>query len=110
MPPPAGPPTAAGAHLHNPTLCSLHSTGPHTVQAAHNRPCSPARPAQVPAYKMAPGVTDMHLLRVCLRVGFDLEMADLLAHHIQLVSTLTVASFSGCHVRQGCKHCGCAAV
>lgn len=36
---------------------------------------------------MAPAATDMHLLRVCLRVGFDLEMADLLAHHIQLVST-----------------------
>lgn len=44
-------------------------------------------PLQVPAYKMAPAATDMHLLRVCLRVGFDLEMADLLAHHIQLVST-----------------------
>ena len=42
-------------------------------------------PLQVPAYKMAPGATDMHLLRVCLRVGFDLEMADLLAHHIELV-------------------------
>ncbi|PRW60624.1 glutamate decarboxylase [Chlorella sorokiniana] len=39
----------------------------------------------VPAYKMAPGATDMHLLRVCLRVGFDLEMADLLAHHVELV-------------------------
>ncbi|PSC74807.1 glutamate decarboxylase [Micractinium conductrix] len=39
----------------------------------------------VPAYTMAPAASDMHLLRVCLRVGFDLEMADMLAHHLEQV-------------------------
>lgn len=39
----------------------------------------------VPAYKMAPAASDMHLLRVCLRVGFDLDMAAMLARHLEQV-------------------------
>ncbi|KAL4443896.1 hypothetical protein ABPG75_011633 [Micractinium tetrahymenae] len=39
----------------------------------------------VPAYKMAPAASDMHLLRVCLRVGFDLEMAEMLARHLRQI-------------------------
>lgn len=31
----------------------------------------------------APPCSDMHLLRVCLRVGFDLDMAAMLARHLE---------------------------
>jgi hypothetical protein len=38
-----------------------------------------------PAPAVVPG-SDIHLLRVCLRVGFDLKMAQLFVHNLQKVS------------------------
>eukprot|EP00887_Chlorella_sp_A99_P001640 scaffold8.g1640.t1 len=43
----------------------------------------------VPAYVMAPAASHIHLMRVCIRVGFDLEMAEkLVADLVQVVAML----------------------
>ena len=56
--------------------------------------------------------SDMHLLRVCLRVGFDLEMADMLAHHLEQVGVKGLwggvrdcSTFPALLERAQCKTC-----
>lgn len=39
----------------------------------------------VPAYRMAPQISHIKLLRICLRVGFDLPMADTFVEHLLAV-------------------------
>ena len=87
----------------------LEPSAPAATATCRARRCSFSVAAgasfpQVPAYKMAPGASHMHLLRVCLRVGFDLEMADLLVHHVNLVGasvcSILARSPAGCPLGQ----------
>lgn len=95
-------PAAMRAAQHHNSACRVPAKGGSTARAGPGHPGSGApagaEPALVrpctlsasglmaPTHGMSrllcPPRSDMHLLRVCLRVGFDLEMAGMLARHL----------------------------